>query len=194
MDIFKTIKQTKKYKQLSLKNLNFFIDKDSKRYNHILGVIKLANDMQIKISLDNNDLYLAALYHDIGYSEKLHNIGFHPIDSAIKAYQDGVNLNTINAILCHTGAKGEAQLKDVSLSKYYSNVNEQNLLAKLLTYCDIHVNANGEFVTLEERLDDIFSRYKKNHLVYINIKNHIPYFNEIDKFVSDIIKSNKGLL
>lgn len=163
-------------------NLEYFIPKNTNRYLHIIGVINLAKEIENTISF-NGDLIAASLYHDIGYSQKLKVTGFHPVDSALKAHEDRVDNEIIKAILSHTAAKGEALLINKSLLKYYKHIDEDTLLAKFLTYCDTHVNSKGIKVSLEKRLNDIYSRYNSNHYVYRNIKNHEAYFKEIERDV-----------
>lgn len=165
---------------LSLENLDKFISKDSNRYKHIIGVINLAKEIENTISF-NGDLIQAALYHDIGYSDSLQYTKFHPIDSALKAEADNISPNIKNAILCHTGARGEANLINKDLMIYYKFIEEDFKLANFLTYCDTHINSKGEKVSLNERLNDIYERYDKNHYVYKNIKKHEKYFKEIEK-------------
>ncbi len=191
MILFENLKTKGSYsKVLSLENLDFFIPYKTNRHKHILGVINLAKQIEEKISF-NGHLVTSALYHDIGYSDKIKHTGFHPVDSALKAYEDGINEEIINAVMSHTGAIGEAYLTDKNLIKYYAFTNENTVLSKFLTYCDTHINSVGTIVSLEERLNDIYARYNKSHHVYKNIKNNSEYFKNIEKYVEEIIEKGR---
>lgn len=172
---------------LSIENLDYFIPKATNRYLHIMGVIDLAYAIENIISFDGN-LVTASLYHDIGYSNKIKITGFHPIDSALKARKDGIESQIIDAVILHTGAKGEASFLNKSLLDYYSSVSEDTELSKFLTYCDTHINSKGKKVSLDERLDDIYSRYDINHYIYKNIKNYENHFREIENYVEKMLK------
>lgn len=184
--ISKTVAKTQ---PLSMDNLDYFISQDTNRYQHIIGVINLAKKIEDQVQF-HGDLVTASLYHDIGYSKKLACTKFHPIDSAIKAQQDNLNDKIINAILCHTGAEGEAKLINGNLMQYYENADLNDLLSKFLTYCDTHVNSKGEIVSLDDRLNDIYERYDKSHYVYQNIKQHEKYFKKIEEDINEIVQRN----
>ena len=54
------------------------------RWRHTIGVARRAEDVaRILDTPDDREILVAAAWlHDIGYSEQLHDTGFHPIDGA----------------------------------------------------------------------------------------------------------------
>ncbi|WP_052807376.1 HAD-IA family hydrolase [Risungbinella massiliensis] len=159
---------------LSTEWLQTYFSPTDMRYQHILGVVQKANK--------SPESYL----HDVGYSPSLIRTGFHPIDGAIYALEHGFELDVIMAILFHGGADGEAQLHGGKIREMYEKLSKfvttsQQERIDFLTYCDIHTSPDGQTITIEERLADIWSRYNVETVVYQNMKQQVPYLMKLRK-------------
>lgn len=134
------------------------------RWLHVQGVVKRAELVSIILPGPECSLLIAAAYlHDIGYAPSLQKTGFHPLDGAY--YLQGLKENRLASLVAyHSGAQFEAQLRGLTpeLNQFRQ---EQSIVADTLDYCDMTTNSTGLQVTFQERIDDIFSRYDKTHIV-----------------------------
>ncbi len=127
------------------------------RTKHIMAVAQLMADNAEKVGLDKEEMYLLGYVHDIGYA----------LGDAEEHHIKG----------------GECLSK--STYKYYKEVlyhgkpveNYSSVALDLLNYADMHINKKGEYVTFEERLEDIAKRRGTNSPHYINCKKIIDGLN-----------------
>jgi hypothetical protein len=111
-------------------------------------------------------LEAAAWLHDIGYSPKLVDTGFHPLDGA--RYLRGVQ--GADPVLCrlvanHSCAVIEAEERglDRELSTEFPVADSG--LGDALTYCDMTTSPIGGSVSVGERLAEIRQRYGPTEVV-----------------------------
>lgn len=173
-ETYGVIPSSKTCSALSTEWLQTFFSPTEMRYQHILGVVQKANN--------SPESYL----HDIGYSPSLVHTGFHPIDGALYALEHDFELEVVMAVLFHGGALGEAKLRGGAIREIYEKLSKfitpsQQERIDFLTYCDIHTSPNGQTITLEERLTNIWSRYDEETVVYQNMKQQVPYLMDLRK-------------
>lgn len=167
------------------------------RFKHIEGVVSKMSYILARISniraKTKEKLINIAYLHDIGYSEKLTKSGFHPLDGAIFAIENGFDDIIVKSVLFHTGAAGEAALRGGYIAETYKNINkllceEDMFWIGMISYCDLHTDSIGRHITLEKRIGDVFRRYAAEDIVYKNIKNNLDYFREIELRVENLCK------
>jgi len=143
------------------------------RWLHTRGVVERAREVGKAFDEEHCLLLIAAAYvHDIGYAPSLKVTGFHPLDGAY--YLLSHNQTRLGSLVAyHSEAQFEAQLR--GLAKELNNIpGEHSALADALTYCDMITGPTGLHVSFEERLEDIFQRYDKSHIVNRAIHEAIP--------------------
>lgn len=115
-------------------------------------------EMAEKLGLDQNEAIILGLLHDIGYSDKLKETGFHPLDGY--NYLKEIDENLAERMLLHTSTPEEAEMRGIVMP-----VVKEDAYSMLLSYADARVLATGKRVSSEERLLDIINRYGSDHLV-----------------------------
>ena len=129
----------------------------NERYNHIIAVARLMRDEILKQSPHNKEkaeeMFVLGLLHDIGYE-----------------FGDNTNHNYIGGqVLERQNYKyfNEVKYHGVCDSKY------QSAELDLLNYADMHINSNGEYVSFNQRLEDIARRRGEKSQAYISSKKII---------------------
>ena len=126
---------------------------DNERLKHIFEVAKLMKEKAEIVGLDKEEMFTLGMLHDIGYEfgeNNDHNfVGFEILDKQ--------NYKYANEVLYH----GKPN------SKY------QSLALDLLNFADMHIDKSGEYLSYEQRLEDIKTRRGENSLAYINSKKVI---------------------
>jgi len=121
---------------------------DNDRLKHIVEVAKLMKEKAEIVGLDKEEMFTLGILHDIGYEfgeNNDHNfVGFEILDKQ--------NYKYANEVLYH----GKPN------SKY------QSLALDLLNFADMHIDKSGEYVSYEQRLEDIKIRRGESSLAYIN--------------------------
>lgn len=194
--LFSSERQT--HQKIDSEYVSNYLPKHSKRYQHILGVTQMMKELLPSLSIpdDWKSMLITACYlHDIGYSPKLSQYGFHPLDGAIFAAQQQFPKPIVAAVLFHTGAIESAkEEKDPNILAIYQQhqplLDEQDqLFIKLVTYCDLQTSPTGERITLQERIDEICDRYGHEHQVsQLMIKNQ-NYYEKTIQEVAQLIQS-----
>lgn len=123
---------------------------DEDRIKHVFAVARLMKDNADKLGLDKEKMFTLGLLHDIGYefgeSEEHHKVG-----AAILEKQ---NYKYYKEVLYHG----------------LPNIDYSSLALDLLNYADMHINKKGEYVSFEDRLEDIKNRRGENSSHYQNSK------------------------
>ncbi|WP_157255172.1 HD domain-containing protein [Nonomuraea typhae] len=146
-----------------------------RRWAHTQGVGKRAEALAPILGDDADTLVAAAYLHDIGYSPRLVDTGFHPLDGA--RYLRDVHQadeRLIRLVAHHSCAVNEAlerSLYDALTSEFSA---ERPDLMDALTYCDMTTGPDGQHLDVEERLAEIHSRYGPEHLVSRSITASTP--------------------
>jgi hypothetical protein len=146
-----------------------------RRWAHSQGVAAQAATLA-DILGEHADLIVAAAWlHDIGYSPAIAATGFHPLDGA-RYLRDVLHADVrlCRLVAHHSCALIEAEergLADVLLAEFQP---ERPELADALTYCDMTTGPDGRHLTVDERLAEIRSRYRRGHVVDRSIERATP--------------------
>jgi HD superfamily phosphodiesterase len=137
-----------------------------RRWAHTQGVAARALILKPILGKDTDLLAAAAWLHDIGYAPDLVDTGFHPLDGA-RYLSD---TSQADELLCrlvahHSCAVIEAAQRglDRALLRQFAPIEGE--LADALIYCDMTTGPDGQRMSVEQRLDEIRSRYAPNHPV-----------------------------
>ena len=121
---------------------------DNDRLKHICEVAKLMKEKAEIVGLDKEEMFTLGMLHDIGYEfgeDNDHNfVGFQILDKH--------NYKYANEVLYHGKPDSEYQ----------------SLALDLLNFADMHIDKSGEYVSYEQRLEDIKTRRGESSLAYIN--------------------------
>jgi predicted hydrolase (HD superfamily) len=127
------------------------------------------------LGADADLLEVAARLHDIGYAPGLATTGLHQLDGA-RYLRDTQHTE---AMLCrlvahHSCAIIEADAHGLAgiLSSEFDPAPD--VLASVLTCCDMTTSPDGQPVPVEQRLAEIHDRYGPGHLVSRSIQRATP--------------------
>jgi len=146
-----------------------------RRWAHVQGVAARARGLAPVLCADADLIEAAAWLHDIGYAPGLAATGLHQLDGA-RYLRDARHAD---ALLCqlvahHSCAIIEARergLADVLSSEFEP---APDVLASVLTCCDMTTSPDGQPVPVEQRLAEIHDRYGSGHLVSRSIRHAAP--------------------
>lgn len=128
--------------------------------DHSLAVAEKAGSRSK--DLDEEVLFFAGLFHDIGKSKELKRTSFHALDGARHLFFLG-ELHLSPLVARHTGADREAKVLGISLAPWddLSKSREMRLAPyqQILDWADLTTAPDGSDVTYEERLLDVTERY-----------------------------------
>lgn len=121
------------------------------------------------------------LLHDIGYAPRFRRTGYHPIDGALAAMELGyTDYRLILPILFHSYSAERAKLEGIpEIAAFYDRIKPFRRIRGIkrhlnsITYADLTTGPAGETMTLQERIDDIRSRYPEQHPAYRSIVENI---------------------
>src|SRR5690348_5543722 len=146
-----------------------------RRWAHVQGVAARARSLAAVLGADAELLEAAAWVHDVGYAPDLAVTGLHQLDGARylrDARHPGAMLCQLVAHhSCAVIEAGERGLADVLNSEFDP---APDVLASVLTYCDMTTSPDGELVPVEQRLAEIDDRYGPGHLVSRSIQRATP--------------------
>lgn len=137
-----------------------------RRWAHTQGVAAQAFTLKPILGKNTDLLAAAAWLHDIGYAPDLIDTGFHPLDGA-RYLSD---TSRADELLCrlvahHSCAVMEAAQRglDRTLLREFAPVGGE--LADALIYCDMTTGPDGRRLSVEQRVEEIRSRYAPDHPV-----------------------------
>jgi putative nucleotidyltransferase with HDIG domain len=142
-----------------------------RRWAHTQGVAAQAETLA-PILGDDADLVIAAAWlHDIGYSPDLVVTGFHPLDGA-RYLRDAhhADQRLCNLVAHHTCAVIEAEERGLLHELIGEFTKEDGDLTNALIYCDMTTGPDGQTLSFNDRLSDIFGRYGTEHVVSRSIR------------------------
>jgi hypothetical protein len=146
-----------------------------RRWAHVQGVAARARGLAPVLGADADLLEAAAWLHDIGYAPGLATTGLHQLDGA-RYLRDAQHAD---ALLCrlvahHSCAIIEADERGLAgiLSSEFGPAPD--VLASVLTCCDMTTSPDGEPVPVEQRLAEIHDRYGSGHLVSRSMQRATP--------------------
>lgn len=106
------------------------------RWAHSLAVARKAAIVRPILGRDTDILVMAALLHDIGYSPRVAQTGFHPLDGALFLQRKHATVRLVALVAHHFCAHHEAELRGVSadLARWK---DEQTPLRDALWWADL---------------------------------------------------------
>jgi hypothetical protein len=146
-----------------------------RRWAHVQGVANRARSLAPVLGADADLIEAAAWVHDIGYAAGLATTGLHQLDGA-RYLRDAQHAD---AMLCrlvahHSCAIIEAEergLADILGSEFDP---APDVLASVLTCCDMTTSPDGQPVPVDRRLAEIHDCYGPGHLVSRSIQRATP--------------------
>jgi len=146
-----------------------------RRWAHTQGVAAQARSLLRIVGQDADLLTSAAWLHDIGYSPSLAATGFHPLDGA-RYLRD---VEQADERLCclvahHTCAVYEAEERGVADELTREFPRQRDELTDALIYCDMTTGPDGQRLSVDDRLAEIFGRYGNGHIVSRSIGRATP--------------------
>ena len=120
------------------------------------------------------DLTVAAVLHDIGYGHV--ETGFHPLDGARFLARQRFSPVVCNLVVHHSASTYEAEERGIGLAVYadfavYQDLSEAHAV---LWWADMTTGPRGQEVTVEDRLDEICSRYGPGDVITRSIGRARP--------------------
>jgi hypothetical protein len=146
-----------------------------RRWAHVQGVAARARGLAPVLGADADLLEAAAWLHDIGYAPGLGTTGLHQLDGA-RYLRDA---HHADAMLCRLVAHhscaiieaGERGLADILSAEFDP---APDVLAGVLTCCEMTTSPDGQPVPAEQRLAEIHDRYGPGHLVSRSMQRATP--------------------
>jgi HD domain len=146
-----------------------------RRWAHVQGVAARARGLTPVLGADADLLEAAAWLHDIGYAPDLAATGLQQLNGA-RYLRDAQNAD---AMLCRLVAHhscaiieaAERGLADVLSSEFDP---APDVLASVLTCCDMSTSPDGQPVQVDRRLTEIHDRYGSGHPVSRSIQRATP--------------------
>ena len=130
-----------------------------RRWAHTQGVAATAAALVAGLSAsDTAALVAAAWLHDVGYAPGLVVTGFHPLDGATYLREQGFPGQVVSLVAFHTGARFEAAHRGLTAELNQFPDPDPTLL-DTVTCADMTTSPDGDPITAEARLADIFTRY-----------------------------------
>jgi hypothetical protein len=146
-----------------------------RRWAHVQGVAARARSLAAVLGADADLLEGAAWVHDIGYAPGLAATGLHQLDGARylrdTQHADAMLCRLVAHHSCAIIEAGERGLADVLSSEFDP---APDVLASVLTCCDMTTGPDGELVPVKQRLAEIHDRYGPGHLVSRSIQRATP--------------------
>ena len=115
------------------------------------------------------DLVAAATLHDIGYGHDV--TGFHPLDGARFLAAEGFSPTVCHLVAHHSASTYEAEERGIDLAAYgefRAPCEGLGPAHAVLWWADLTTGPQGQDTSVEERLDDIASRYAPDEVVARN--------------------------
>jgi hypothetical protein len=111
------------------------------------------------------ELEVAAVLHDIGYAYT--ETDFHALDGARFLARQGFSKVVCHLVVHHSASTLEAEERGIDLAVYDEFAVDRDLgqAHQLLWWADMTTGPSGETVTVEDRVDEICSRYGPDSLV-----------------------------
>jgi hypothetical protein len=159
-----------------------------RRWAHVQGVAAQARSLAPILRGDADLLEAAAWLHDIGYSPKLADTGFHPLDGA-RYLRD---VEHAEPVLCrlvanHSCAIIEAEERGLAEALSSEFPAPLAALGDALAYCDMTTTPTGEVVAVCDRLSEIVERYGPHDVVTRFIRRAEP------ELVSSVVRTSQRL-
>lgn len=140
---------------------------DTERRTHSLAVGRKAEAVASRVPAAlRADLAAAAVLHDIGYAHP--ETGFHALDGARFLSSVGFSARVCHLVVHHSASTWEAEERGLDLALYAGfsvGAVDMGPAHAVLWWADMTTGPGGDDVTVEDRLDEIRTRYGPDDLV-----------------------------
>ncbi|WP_457029465.1 HD domain-containing protein [Kitasatospora sp. P5_F3] len=137
-----------------------------RRWAHSKGVADRARSLAPILGPDAELLEAAAVLHDIGYSPRISDTGFHPLDGARFLRQvEKVDERIVRLVAHHSCALLEAEERGLRQELETEFPLEEPRLVDALIYCDMTTTPDGTSTTTPARVAEIVGRYGPDSIV-----------------------------
>jgi HD superfamily phosphodiesterase len=148
------------------------------RLAHVEAVGRRAGEVAALLPAHDRRLLTAAAYlHDVGYAPPLRVTGLHPLDGACWLQDHGVARRVCNLVAHHSGARFEAAERGLAVELEEFDLETGPVMDGLI-YADMTTGPSGAYVTFDERIDDILTRYPTSDPVSRAIRQARPDLQE----------------
>ncbi|NDV25825.1 HAD-IIB family hydrolase [Desulfovibrio sp. JC010] len=157
-----------------------FFPADSTRLAHMRQACKTARRLVEQMDYDAETaekIVTAALFHDVGYSEKLKKTGFHPLDGAAYLAHCNAPEDVIRAVLWHSSTPVEIESLP-EIKKIYDNFpgpDYESPIHKAVAYCDFRTSPLGESYSFGQRIVELEGRFGMDSLPPSIARKTLPY-------------------
>jgi putative nucleotidyltransferase with HDIG domain len=146
-----------------------------RRWAHVQGVADRARSLAPVLGEDADLLEAAAWLHDIGYAPDIATTGLHQLDGA-RYLRDAQHAD---AMLCRLVAHHSCAIIEAGERGLAGILSDEfnpapDVLASVLTCCDMTTSPDGQPVPVDRRLAEIHDRYGPGHLVSRSIQRATP--------------------
>ncbi|MFE2914228.1 HD domain-containing protein [Kitasatospora indigofera] len=157
-----------------------------RRWAHSQGVAGRARLLAPVLGPDAELLEAAAVLHDIGYSPRITDTGFHPLDGArFLRNVERVNERIVRLVAHHSCALLEAEERGLRDELEAEFPLEEPGLVDALIYCDMTTTPDGTPTTTPARVAEIVSRYGPDSIVGRFIRRAEPEIHAAARRVED---------
>ncbi len=136
-----------------------------RRWVHSKGVASRARSLASILGPDAALLEAAAVLHDVGYSPRIVDTGFHPLDGARFLRAEQVDERIVRLVAHHSCALLEAEERGLRLELEAEFPMEEPNLVDALIYCDMTTTPDGTPTTTSARIAEIVGRYGPDSIV-----------------------------
>lgn len=157
-----------------------FFPADSTRLAHMRQACRTATRLAEQMNYDAETaekVITAALFHDIGYSEKLGKTGFHPLDGAAYLAHCGAPEDIVMAVLWHSSTPVEIESMP-EMKEIYSRFPGPDYacpIYKAVAYCDFRTSPVGESFSFGQRIVELENRFGMDSLPPAIARKTLPY-------------------
>jgi predicted hydrolase (HD superfamily) len=137
-----------------------------RRWAHSQGVAGRARTLAPILGADAELLEAAAVLHDVGYSPRIVDTGFHPLDGArFLRDVEHVDERVVRLVAHHSCALLEAEERGLREELAAEFPIEEPALVDALIYCDMTTTPDGTPTTTPARIAEIVGRYGPDSIV-----------------------------
>ena len=174
-----------------------FFPADSTRLAHMRQACRTASRLAYQMDYDEQTakkIITAALFHDVGYSEKLNKTGFHPLDGAAYLAHCNAPEDVIRAVLWHSSTPIEIENLP-EIKKIYDNFPGPNYdcpIHKAVAYADFRTSPLGESYSFGQRIAELESRYGIGSVPPSIARMTLPYARKNQRDYASTIACAQG--
>ncbi len=177
-----------------------FYPEDSTRLAHMRQACRTARRVVSQMGYDSKlagRIVTAALFHDIGYSEKLKNTGFHPLDGAAYLAHCNAPEDIIEAVLWHSSTPVEIESLP-EIKKIYDRFPKPQLdgvIHDAVRYCDFRTSPIGQSYSFGMRIVELEDRFGSDSIPPGIARATLPVARRVQSsYANSITRKHKGPL